>query len=429
MGNVTPYDILSMDDPLTQENAEILCDYKEEDEYVDYKSQFKSGSEKDWLEITKDIMAFANTYGGFLVYGVEDQSKKIIGITDEEAKKIADTNNIQQKINRFIEPSITTIRTKMFNVDEQTVAIIYVPQSKDLTHIISKDGEFSHQSGNKKVMLRKGTFYVRHSATNHLGDSVDFEKMIERRIDQFREALMDKVAKVVHSPIASDVYILNEDTTELDIETKQVKITDSPDAIPVKGIGFTTEPKGVDQKVAAWTVLSKGQFNVELPREQIWSWYFQRERNEPQNAHKLSIFKFSLSYGIPCFYWIQGMKAQIIREELLTSIKNRTSNRNVDYMLRVASFLGEPFYKKALLALGEYANKIAPKDEKYPESDLMQTHKKIREIKQVQSNWDEMKSKLNSIAQLGIEKPVITQRLWKSQNLDCYLYAQTDKYI
>ena len=174
--------------------------------------------------------------------------KKNYRITDEEAKKIADTNNIQQKINRFIEPSITTIRTKMFNVDEQTVAIIYVPQSKDLTHIISKDGEFSHQSGNKKVMLRKGTFYVRHSATNHLGDSVDFEKMIERRIDQFREALMDKVAKVVHSPIASDVYILNEDTTELDIETKQVKITDSPDAIPVKGIGFTTEPKGVDQK-------------------------------------------------------------------------------------------------------------------------------------------------------------------------------------
>ena len=140
MGNVTPHDILSMDDPLTQENAEILCDYKEEDEYVDYKSQFKSGSEKDWLEITKDIMAFANTYGGFLVYGVEDQSKKIIGITDEEANKIADTNNIQQKINRFIEPNITTIRTKMFNVDEQTVAIIYVPQSKDLTHIISKDG-------------------------------------------------------------------------------------------------------------------------------------------------------------------------------------------------------------------------------------------------------------------------------------------------
>ena len=77
MGNVTPHDILSMDDPLTQENAEILCDYKEEDEYVDYKSQFKSGSEKDWLEITKDIMAFANTYGGFLVYGVEDQSKKL----------------------------------------------------------------------------------------------------------------------------------------------------------------------------------------------------------------------------------------------------------------------------------------------------------------------------------------------------------------
>ena len=29
MGNVTPQDILVMDDPLTQENAELLCGYKE----------------------------------------------------------------------------------------------------------------------------------------------------------------------------------------------------------------------------------------------------------------------------------------------------------------------------------------------------------------------------------------------------------------
>ena len=122
-----------MDDPLTQENAELLCGYKEEDEYVDYKSQFKFSNVKDWLEITKDVTAFANTYGGFLVFGVEDQSKKIIGISDEDANIIADSNNIQQKINRFIEPSINTIRTKKFDVDKRTIAIIYIPQSKNLT--------------------------------------------------------------------------------------------------------------------------------------------------------------------------------------------------------------------------------------------------------------------------------------------------------
>ena len=51
MGDTTLHDILSMDDPLTQENAEFLCAYKEEDEHVDYKAIFKSTDEKDWLEI------------------------------------------------------------------------------------------------------------------------------------------------------------------------------------------------------------------------------------------------------------------------------------------------------------------------------------------------------------------------------------------
>ena len=239
---------------------------------------------------------------------------------------------------------------------------------------------------------------------------------------------MDKVAKVVHSPTASDVYIVNENTTISDIETKRVKITDSTDAIPVKGMGFTVQPKGVDQEVAAWTVLSKGQFNDKPTPKQIWSWCFQRESVGLQYDHKLSIFKFSLSYGIPCFYWIQGMKAQIIQEELLSSIKHRQSNSNVDYMLRVSSFLGEGFYEKALHALGEYIDKIAPKDKTYPKVELRQTHKKIREIKEVVSSRNEMKSKINIIAQSGSEKHVGLQDLWKSQKMDCYLYAQIDKY-
>ena len=429
MGDITLHDILSMDDPLTQENAEFLCAYKEEDEHVDYKAIFKSTDEKDWLEMTKDIMAFANTYGGFLVFGIEDQSKKIIGISDEDARKIADSNNIQQKINRFIKPNINSIRTKIFNVDKKPIAIIYIPQSKNLTHIITKDGEFSYESGKKKVLLRKGTFYVRHTATNHLGDSNDFEKIIERRIDQFREALMDKVAKVVYSPTESNIHIVEEDTAELGLGTKHVVIKDSSDAIPVKGMSFTTQPKGVDQEVAAWTVLSKGQFNVKPPPEQIWSWYFQREGIEPQNEHKLNILQFSLGYGIPCFYWIQGMKTKDIQEVLLYSIKHKQVTDDVNYMLKVASFLGEAFYKNALRALGEYIDKISPRDKTYPKADLTQAHKEIFKINKQQSSRDEMKSKIDEIAQSGSEKQVGLPKLWKSQKIDCYLYAQTDKYI
>ena len=58
---------LTSKDPLTRETAVFLAEYAEEDDRVDYKETFNPASEKDWLEITKDISAFANTFGGYLV--------------------------------------------------------------------------------------------------------------------------------------------------------------------------------------------------------------------------------------------------------------------------------------------------------------------------------------------------------------------------
>ena len=63
---------LELDDPLTRETAIFLIGYGEEDDRLDYKQAFDPGSEKDWLEITKDVCAFANTFGGYLVFGVRD---------------------------------------------------------------------------------------------------------------------------------------------------------------------------------------------------------------------------------------------------------------------------------------------------------------------------------------------------------------------
>jgi len=76
-------DIFSLDDPLTQESANFLANYKEEDELVDYKLTFEN-TEKEWLELTKDISAFANTYGGVLLYGIKNSSKEIIGLSNEK---------------------------------------------------------------------------------------------------------------------------------------------------------------------------------------------------------------------------------------------------------------------------------------------------------------------------------------------------------
>lgn len=39
---------------------------------VDFKATFNSASSRDWLELIKDIAAFANSGGGYILVGVND---------------------------------------------------------------------------------------------------------------------------------------------------------------------------------------------------------------------------------------------------------------------------------------------------------------------------------------------------------------------
>jgi len=100
-------DHLTREDPLTRETALFLVEYAEEDDRVDYKQIIDPTSEKDWLEVTKDISAFANTHGGYLVFGVNNREKEVVGVSRGVADTIKDANNLHQKINRHLEPNIT----------------------------------------------------------------------------------------------------------------------------------------------------------------------------------------------------------------------------------------------------------------------------------------------------------------------------------
>ncbi len=72
----------------------FLVEYAEEDDRVDYKQTIDPTSEKCWLEITKDISAFANTHGGYLIFGINDSEKQIVGLSRKVANTIKDTNNL-----------------------------------------------------------------------------------------------------------------------------------------------------------------------------------------------------------------------------------------------------------------------------------------------------------------------------------------------
>ncbi len=422
---------LDSSDPLTRDIVSSLISHKEEDEHLDYKQDFDESNNKSWLELTKDVIAFANTHGGYLIFGISDKDNKITGLSHATATILKDANNIHQKINRHIEPQISSLRSKEFKFDGKSIVGLLIPQSTGLTHIVLKDGEFKYPSGEKKIILKQGTFYVRRSAGNHLGDSRDLDALIDRRIEQFRSSLIDKVARVIKSPANSETFILSEDPS--DKSGNKFIIEDSPESISIKGMSFTVAPKDNEEEIAAWSVIYRGNPKNRPPAEELWKWYSLRKKIEISKQHKLALLKFSLWDNVPAFYWIKDLKAKDIKSGLLEAIRGRPASSDSKQMLMIAAFLGEKFYGKCLETFGTYKSKIAQSLKIYPVSGARHEYANIQPIpKQTKGQLKTEKLKeLNDIADATIKnnskQPSLTNS-WKAIKIDCFLYAQDGEY-
>lgn len=423
---------LKSEDPLADEAIEFLLDYKEEDDLVDYKLTLEPDSEKEWIEIVKDITAFSNTYGGYLVFGVKNADKTVIGLSDEHALNLSDINNIHQKINRFIEPQIERLRSKEYLKDGSKVVVMFIPPGIQVTYVIKKDASFILPSKKSKVLLHKGTFYVRRSASNHLADSRDFDSLIDRRIDQFKEVLLNRISRVVDAPKESEVFILSKD--ENDPENKRFVIESGPESIPVKGMSFSIAPEEDEEKVSAWVVISLGNPHAVPPVSDLWDWYGKRLSLEISDRQKLSVAQFCMWSDVPSFYWLSGLRAQDIQTMLLETINHRKSGISIKPMMVVASFLGKTFYKKALSALGANKSRLAPVMMKYPDHGPKSVHGNLKPVKG-QSQADFIKELSVELDQIVKSIDIDNKRLQPSAlhrmrawELDCYLYAQEDRY-
>lgn len=429
MGNPKLAKLLIGELDLNDEAAEWLVAYKEEDDQLDYKLTIDPSSDKDWLELTKDASAFANTLGGVLVVGVRNKDREIVGLPDALIPLFADANNILQKINRHLDPHLTKVRSKVLSVRDLKVAVVLVPQSSGLTHLISKDGEFVHPSGKKHVALHQGTFYVRRSAANHLGDSRDLDSVVERRIDQFRSALLDKVTRVVNAPADSEVFVLKKDVS--DENAKRFIIKDAPDSIPIKGMSFTVAPDGPVEEIAAWTVLSAGDLTVRPPTAKVWGWFAGREKLELTPEQRLAVFRFSLWIGAPAFYWISDIDSDRIQGTIIEATRCRPPGSDATWILTVASFLGKTFYGKVLNAFGDYQQRLGPRQARFPTAGPRSEYGTISpDPKQsLEDCKSEQTKKLQAIAQkAAMTKETSWQERWSAQRIDCFLHARDDKY-
>jgi hypothetical protein len=148
---------------------------------------------KSCCELVKDILAIANTKGGFLVIGVEETANGFSpgGLTSAQIASFQ-SEEINRFIQRYAEPPINTHLTKV-GYDGKEFVVISIPQFGSIPHICKKD---------YPGVLTKPTLYVRtdNNESAPIATTSDFHALIEAAILKREQSLLTSIRTILKGP-------------------------------------------------------------------------------------------------------------------------------------------------------------------------------------------------------------------------------------
>lgn len=146
---------------------------KSEIKDLDYKEIFKISDAKSKIELVKDFAAFANSKGGYLIYGVNNNFEWI-GL-DERSDHDTDEANISNILETYVDSEIEFI-TNIVEIENNAFFVCYIFPSKDILPL-KKDGQYNKISWkNKKskniTVFKKGDVYCRRGSRSIKADNL-----------------------------------------------------------------------------------------------------------------------------------------------------------------------------------------------------------------------------------------------------------------
>jgi len=138
---------------LTEEDLRSLIDREvSEGPYLDYKREVDLGTKGGRKGVAKDAAAFANAYGGYLIYGVEEEGgipKKLVGMELDDPDRAAST--LEHAIRDLTEPAVEVHAQPVRLEDGNYAVVVEVPRSLNAPHMA--DGRFYRRAGRSSMPM------------------------------------------------------------------------------------------------------------------------------------------------------------------------------------------------------------------------------------------------------------------------------------
>ncbi|MFW6116765.1 MAG: RNA-binding domain-containing protein [bacterium] len=179
-----------------------------ETDEIEFKDRFETDLTQSWCEIVKDIVAIANSGGGVVVFGLDDQGKP----AGEDISEILtlDPAHIVDKVDKYTGVQFANFRLIELEKEGHRIAALRIFGSA-IPMIFLRPGTYPVSDRKQRSAFSRGTVYFRHGAKSEPGNQADLRQVIEKRINTRRELWLANIRKVVEAPSGSQLVVVPPD--------------------------------------------------------------------------------------------------------------------------------------------------------------------------------------------------------------------------
>ncbi len=225
----------SITDLSSDDLTELVTNSVEEGRQLDFKRELPGSADSDKRELCADVSSFANTAGGYLLFGVDETNgaaSAVPGLPDINPDAMI--LRLEQILSAGIDPPIPGIACRPVSMDSGEVVIaVHVPRSWRAPHLVKYSGSFR--------------LYARSSRGKQPLDAQEIRRVFESTgsaVEAIRRWRDDRIAKI----LAADTPIRLESGAKMVLHIVPMESLGDPFRIPVAdldGKPIQFQPLGV----------------------------------------------------------------------------------------------------------------------------------------------------------------------------------------
>jgi Putative DNA-binding domain len=187
------------EDPLSDRNILLqrLKVERPESRHLEWKQTLPfslSTATRTKYRTVKTIIAYANSEGGFIIFGIDSRGNWI-GIAREDIERF-DPASLEELLSGSVLPAIPGMSYAHLETDGLHFGVLHIPPSPLMPHVASKEVREESRGQKAGVLLSRWGVYCRHGAKSDLATPEDFERIIARRTDRFKAELLRRVTEI-----------------------------------------------------------------------------------------------------------------------------------------------------------------------------------------------------------------------------------------